>query len=157
MIVNEGDWEARLESNKTAYAVQFVERSQFIAQHPPGTPPSQFVDALNLNTGNSLSPSERDALVAELTANNTTQGRAAVLRKVAEHAEFTRREFNSAFVLTQYFGYLRRNPNDAPDNNFNGYDFWLAKLNQFNGDFRTAEMVKAFITSGEYRARFGQL
>jgi len=55
----------------------------------------------------------------------------------------------------EYFGYLRRNPNDPPDNNFNGYDFWLNKLNQFNGDFLRAEMVKAFISSAEYRQRFG--
>ena len=55
----------------------------------------------------------------------------------------------------EYFGYLRRNPDDAPDNNRSGYDFWLAKLNQFNGNFVQAEMVKAFITSDEYRQRFG--
>jgi hypothetical protein len=64
-------------------------------------------------------------------------------------------EFNRAFVLMQYFGYLRRNPNDAPDVNFDGYNFWLNKLNQFNGDFKAAEMVKAFLTSMEYRQRFG--
>jgi len=57
-------------------------------------------------------------------------------------------------VLMQYFGYLRRNPNDAPDADFSGYNFWLAKLNQFNGNYIQAEMVKAFITSGEYRQRF---
>jgi hypothetical protein len=50
---------------------------------------------------------------------------------------------------------LRRNPNDAPDGNFAGYDFWLNKLNQANGNFIQAEMVKAFLTSGEYRKRFG--
>ena len=55
----------------------------------------------------------------------------------------------------QYFGYLRRNPGDPPDSDFTGYDFWLTKLNQFNGDFQKAEMVKAFISSGEYRQRFG--
>jgi hypothetical protein len=60
-----------------------------------------------------------------------------------------------AFVQVEYFGYLRRNPNDAPDNNFNGYNFWLNKLNQFGGDFQQAEMVKAFIESPEYRQRFG--
>jgi hypothetical protein len=36
-----------------------------------------------------------------------------------------------------------------------GYNFWLQKLNEFNGDFRRAEMVKSFLVSGEYRARFG--
>jgi hypothetical protein len=56
----------------------------------------------------------------------------------------------------QYFGYLRRNPNDPPEPglNFDDYNFWLSKLNQFNGNFVNAEMVKAFITSGEYRQRF---
>jgi hypothetical protein len=56
----------------------------------------------------------------------------------------------------QYFGYLRPNPTDAPDNNDNGYQFWLTKLKNFNGDFQKAEMVKAFISSSEYRSRFGQ-
>jgi hypothetical protein len=50
----------------------------------------------------------------------------------------------------QYFGYLRRDPDDA------GYQFWLGKLNQFGGDYIRAEMVKAFITSSEYRDRFAQ-
>ena len=77
------------------------------------------------------------------------------LRKVAENQTLAQQEFNRAFVLMQYFGYLRRNPNDAPDSDFSGYTFWLMKLNQFNGDYQKAEMVKAFITSTEYRQRFG--
>ncbi|PYS98607.1 MAG: hypothetical protein DMF65_10195 [Acidobacteria bacterium] len=61
----------------------------------------------------------------------------------------------------QYFGYLRRNPDDVgfdgkPDPTFSGFNFWLSKLDQFNGNFVQAEMVKAFITSIEYRQRFGQ-
>jgi len=56
----------------------------------------------------------------------------------------------------EYIGYLRRSPNDPPDGNFDGYNFWLTKLNQFNGDFLQAEMVKAFLSSIEYRQRFGQ-
>jgi len=68
----------------------------------------------------------------------------------------------------QYFGYLRRNADNPPDNNFSGYDFWLTKMNQFTlagedarddrvaaARVRRAEMVRAFIISGEYRARFG--
>ena len=54
----------------------------------------------------------------------------------------------------QDFGYLRRNPNDPQDSDYTGYKFWLDKLNQF-GNFVDAEMVKAFITSTEYRQRFG--
>ena len=62
---------------------------------------------------------------------------------------FYNSELNRAFVQFEYFGYLRRDPDDA------GYAFWLGKLNQFNGDFVAAEMVLAFISSPEYRARFG--
>ncbi|HWN08488.1 MAG TPA: hypothetical protein VNO50_04305, partial [Pyrinomonadaceae bacterium] len=66
-------------------------------------------------------------------------------------------ELNRAFVLMQYFGYLRRNPDAAPEPglNFDGYNFWLNKLNQFNGNYIAAEMVKAFISADEYRHRFG--
>ena len=78
-----------------------------------------------------------NALVTQLTANNTTQGRADVLRAVVDNAVFQTKEFNRAFVLMQYFGYLRRNPNDAPDSDFSGYTFWLNRLNTFNGDFRS--------------------
>ena len=68
---------------------------------------------------------------------------------VAENAEFARREFNAAFVLMQYFGYLRRGPDEE------GFNFWLAKLEQFGGNYVNAEMVKAFISSDEYKRRFG--
>jgi hypothetical protein len=64
---------------------------------------------------------------------------------------------NEAFVLMQYFGYLQRNPYDPPEStlDYSGYNFWLGKLNQFNGDYIAAELVKAFISSSEYRQRFG--
>ena len=80
-----------------------------------------------------------------------------MLRAVAENEQLAQQEFNRAFVLMQYFGYLRRNPNDPPEAalNFDGYDFWLNKVNQLNGDYVQAEMVKAFLTSIEYRRRFG--
>ena len=74
---------------------------------------------------------------------------------MAENATLNTQEFNRAFVLLQYIGYLRRNPNETPDSDYTGYDFWLTKLNQFNGNFVNAEMVKAFINSVEYRQRFG--
>jgi uncharacterized protein (TIGR03118 family) len=89
----------------------------------------------------------RDSLVAGLNA--ATETRATVLRKISEVEELQNREFNRAFVTMEYFGYLRRDPDTA------GFNFWLNKLNAFNGSFINAEMVKAFITSAEYRQRFG--
>ena len=123
---------------------------------------AQYVDVLNANTfdprapglGGALTQAERDQLVADL--NQSKKTRAEVLRAVAENAEFSRRQSNKAFVLMQYFGYLRRNPNAQPDGDFSGYNFWLGKLDEFNGNFVAAEMVKAFVTSIEYKQRFGQ-
>jgi uncharacterized repeat protein (TIGR01451 family) len=156
IIVGQGNWQQQIDANKQAYVLEFVQRPAFTTLYPASMTPQQFVDALNANTGNSLRAEERAALVSQLSANDTTQGRADVLRQVIDNAAFQAHEFNRAFVLMEYFGYLRRNPNDAPDANFDGYNFWLSKLNSFNGDFRRAEMVKAFINSAEYRKRFGQ-
>lgn len=155
IIVGQGTWEADLAANKLAYFNEFVQRPAFVAQYPASLNAAQFVDALNTNAGNALSTSERNALVAELAGNNTNAGRASVLRQIVDDADLKAAHLNRAFVLMEYFGYLRRNPNDAPDGDFAGYNFWLTKLNTFNGDFVKAEMVKAFITSLEYRARFG--
>ena len=142
-----------MESNKNAFAQEFVARRRFTDRYPQGMAAAQFVDALNANAGGALSQAERDALVAGLTGGAET--RASVVRKVAEDTDLQRAEFNRAFVLMQYFGYLRRDPNSGPDTNFDGYNFWLNKLNQFDGNFVRAEMVKAFISSAEYRTRFG--
>jgi hypothetical protein len=151
--VNDPGWEALLAANKEAFATEFVARPRFTTAFPQTLTAAQFVDALNQNADGALSPSERDQLVSELSSGAKT--RAQVLRTVAEDSDLKRNEFNRAFVLMQYYDYLLRNPNDQPDNNFDGYFFWLNKLNQFNGNFVEAEMVKAFITSGEYLHRFG--
>jgi photosystem II stability/assembly factor-like uncharacterized protein len=153
VVVGQPGAEQLLENNKQAFVNNFVQRSRFTTAFPVGMTPATFVDALNANAGNVLSPTERDQLINDLTSG--ARSRAQVLRAVAEDADLVNSETNRAFVLMQYFGYLRRNPNDAPDADHTGYDFWLGKLNQFNGNFVNAEMVKAFIVSGEYRQRFG--
>ncbi|HVF49574.1 MAG TPA: DUF4214 domain-containing protein [Pyrinomonadaceae bacterium] len=145
-------WEQQLETNTQNFLANFVARPQFIAQYPTAMSPEAFVAALDANTQGALSAAERDTLAASLRAGTLT--RAQVLRAVAEDEDLTRREFNRAFVLMQYFGYLRRNPDDPPNTDFSGYQFWLDKLNQHGGNYVSAEMVKAFIISGEYRARF---
>ena len=111
-------------------------------------------DSLNPGAGVALTPDERSKLIADLDQSKKT--RAEALRAVAENPEFSRRHTNRAFVLMQYFGYLRRNPNSAPDADFSGYNYWLGKLNEFNGHYINAERVKAFIDSSEYKKRFGQ-
>jgi hypothetical protein len=76
--------------------------------------------------------------------SSNTIARAQAVRQVAEDPDLYNAESNRACVLAQYFGYLRRNPDDLPDSDYTGYDFWLQKLNQFHGDYIGAEMVKAF-------------
>jgi choice-of-anchor B domain-containing protein len=151
-----GSWAALLEANKNSFAQEFAARPRFADAFPQGTTPEQFVDTLNANAGGVLSAEERASLVNELSADNTTAGRARVLRKVAEDQTLKDAEKNKAFVLMQYFGYMRRNPNEGQDTDFRGYNFWLTKLETHGGDYRGAQMVESFITSIEYRARFGQ-
>ena len=160
VVVGVGNWQAQLEANKQAFALAFVTRPRFINAFPTTLTPAQFVDTLFANGAVTPSATDRDAAIAVFpsalnTADNAARARA--LRLVAENSQLKNLELNKAFVLMQYFGYLRRNPNDPPEAglDFAGYNFWLAKLNQFGGNFVNAEMVKAFIVSSEYRQRFG--
>jgi len=158
VIVLQTGWEQLLENNKQAFFADFVQRLRFTTALPTSLTPAQFVDQLNQNAGNVLSASERTTAINLFSgAGNTanTSARAQALRQVAEDQDLKTAEFNRAFVLMEYLGYLRRNPNDPQDGDYSGFDFWLTKLNQFNGNYINAEMVKAFLTSLEYRARFG--
>jgi hypothetical protein len=159
VVVGQSGWQAMLENNKQNFAGQFVRRTRFSTALPGTMTPAQFVDKLDQNSGGFLSLSQRATAIglfggANDTANTTA--RAQALRQVAENQALYIAEFNRAFVLTEYFGYLRRNPNEGLDSDYSGYEFWLNKLNAFNGNFVNAEMVKAFITSSEYRSRFLQ-
>ena len=152
VVVGKPNWEGILANNKAAYANDFVSRARFTAAYPSSMSPLDFVNALNGNAGNPLSPSERDILINELTSGAKT--RAQVVRAVAEDPDLVSAEKNKAFVLMQYLGYLRRDPNSGPDTNYSGYEFWLQKLNSQGGDFHAAQMVRAFVTSLEYLNRF---
>jgi uncharacterized repeat protein (TIGR01451 family) len=155
--VGVGDWQRQLDENKAAYASEFVARTRFRADFPAGMTADEFVSKLDARAGGVLSADERAQLVALLGQTPADeQKRAQVLRLLAEDADLRQLETKRAFVLMQYYGYMRRNPDDPQDTNFAGWKFWLDKLNEFNGNFVKAEMVKAFITSDEYRKRFGQ-
>ena len=158
LIVGQSGWETVLENNKRAFALDFVQGPSFLDRYPTGMEPAQFVDRLFANAGFTPSGTDRNAAIAEfgsVTNTNDIAARARALRDIAENPILISQEFNRAFVLMEYFGYLRREPNDLLDPGYAGYDFWLTKLNQFNGDFQKSEMVKAFISSTEYRQRFG--
>nr|MBA2502305.1 S8 family serine peptidase [Pyrinomonadaceae bacterium] len=170
VVVNQAGWEQKLEENKQQFARDFVQRAEFVARHPAGMSAQAFVDTLyqTAGLGTTRTESERQAAITAYGAGDV-EGRARALRAVAESNLFFRKEFNKAFVLMQYFGYLRRSPDEGQDaGSFAGYDFWLTKLNTESGDttrFNTidellqptkrAGMVEAFVITGEYRRRFG--
>ena len=145
IVVGQGDWQQELAANKRAFIESFVGRAAFQAAWGRISD-TGYVDALVANTRVSFSAEEREALVSGLGTGALT--RADVLLRVAENDGFVTARRNQSFVMMQYFGYLRRDPDES------GHGFWLQKLNHFNGNFEQAEMVKAFINSGEYRARF---
>jgi len=158
VIVGQGNWQQQLETNKQAFTLEFVQRARFLTKYPTTLTPTQFVNQLFANAGVTPSPADLATAIAEFgsaTNSSDVAARSRALRDVAENPTLNTQELNRAFVLMEYFGYLRRNPNDLPDTDYTGYDFWLTKLNQFNGNFINAEMVKAFISSNEYRQRFG--
>ena len=161
VVVGQTGWETVLENNKQAFALEFVQRPRFIGAYPINFTPAVFVNVLFNEAGVTPSSTDRNAAIGEFGSATDTRdvaARARALRDVAENATLVRNEFNRAFVLMEYFGYLRRDPNDGPYlglPDYSGYDFWLTKLNLFGGNYINAEMVKAFITSSEYRQRFG--
>ncbi|HEU4711828.1 MAG TPA: NF038122 family metalloprotease [Pyrinomonadaceae bacterium] len=161
IVVNDQLSPTVINNNKQAFVNEFVNRSEFRAIYE-GLNDTQYVDKLFQTTGVTPSSADRNALIAEA---GTAGGRASVLFKVVDgtttinsdgHLQFNTTygkafydaQFNAAFVQIEYFGYLLRDPDDA------GYAFWLGKLNQF-GNWVDAQMVLAFISSPEYRSRFG--
>jgi len=92
--------------------------------------------------------SQRSSLIAHYHSGaDLNQSRALVLSDIAGNSTFSQAQYNKAFVLSEYFGYLQRNPDTG------GYDFWLNVIsNQEVGNYRG--MVCAFITSDEYQRRF---
>ena len=151
VVVGQAGWQERLAANKRQAAEVWVARAEF-QQRFGSLSNEQYVDALFQNAGVQPSAAERNALVQDLVGGAET--RATVLRKVADNAEFRRREQNPAFVLMQYFGYLHRNPDEGPDSDLSGFNHWRQKLDDNGGDFHKAEMVRAFIEATEYRNRF---
>jgi hypothetical protein len=145
VVVGVGDWTERLAANQQAFLEAWVQRAQFQSTYGALTNEG-YVNTLISHTGVSFSQSEHDGLVSGL--NRGTSTRAEVLRQIAGNEDFVTAKRNGAFVMMQYFGYLRRDPDES------GYEFWRNKLNEFNGDFERAEMVKAFLVSSEYRQRF---
>ncbi|MEO8435581.1 MAG: DUF4214 domain-containing protein [Pyrinomonadaceae bacterium] len=141
----------QLEAQKAAFAEGFVQRTEFLVKYQAYATAETFVDALLQNvqqgSGVNLGNQRETLLAAYNTGGSMTQGRALVMQTVADNALLKKAEYNAAFVLTEYFSYLRRDP--EPE----GYAFWLNVLTTADvGNYQG--MVCSFITSAEYQQRF---
>jgi subtilisin family serine protease len=153
-----GQTPAEVFAKKAAFTNLFVQRAEFTNAYGPLTN-AQYVAALmgrySLNSITTPDPAQPDGLqkVTLTTADLTNQlnaamlTRAQILRAIADSDQVFNLEFNQAFVAMQYYGYLRRTPEQA------GYNAWLNYLNANPTDSRT--MVNGFVNSIEYRLRFG--
>ncbi|HMF57612.1 MAG TPA: ScyD/ScyE family protein [Pyrinomonadaceae bacterium] len=141
---------AGTDADRKAFSEAFVQRGEFLASYPAGMNGSDFINALlnsiKQNSGVDLS-AKRQELASEYVNENTqAASRARVLRKLIGYSEYSNAEYNRAFVLSEYFGYLQR------DSDAGGYSFWLNVLNNREpGNYRG--MVCSYITSAEYQQR----
>jgi len=134
----------QLQATTNQFADRFVARPEFLQEYPANMTPSDFVNRLFDMARLVSHDTEREQEIEAMT--NSGKTRAQVLLDLIDIQEFSQREFNGAFVLMQYFGYLRRDPDQG------GYDYWLNVLNNKEPD-NYRGMVCAFITSREYQER----
>jgi hypothetical protein len=132
---------AQLETAKVSFVNDFTNRPAFTAQYS-SLSNSEYVNQLFQTAGVELP--NRQALIDSLNTGTTT--RAQALRQIVESNEVSAKYFNQAFVVMEYFGYLRRDPDAL-------YQNWIQVLDQ-TGDSR--HMVEGFVNSIEYRNRFAQ-
>jgi hypothetical protein len=107
--------------------------------------PAAYVDRLVSNAGFSIDPRERTALIDGLATGKET--RASVLMRILEHPQFLEKEQYRSLVALYYFGYLRRNPDDPPDGDLRGFEFWLQDLERHHDP---SKLSSAFKVTGEY-------
>ena len=144
---------AILDAAKNAFAQRFVQRAEFTTKYQNAMTAEAFVDALLQSvrtSGVELSGERVNLIDAYHGGADLIASRALVVRTIADNTVFKQAHYNSAFVLTEYFSYLRR------DFDRRGYEFWLNVLNNGDpGNYRS--MVCAFITSAEYQRRFSSV
>ena len=146
LFIGAGGWQEQREINRAALLNDWINTTAF-KQLYDGKSNDEVVDTLLRNAGLEWTAGDRYLLIKGLDSG--TQSRQTALLAVVEDRDFYRREFNTAYVLVQYFGYLRRNPDDAPDFDLKGLNFWRDRLDGW-GDYRT--ISRAFIESTEYQA-----
>jgi hypothetical protein len=147
VVASSPDELPKLEVNLNQFAKHWVEHPEIQLLYKPLTNEG-FVDKLTANAGITLEPEARTTFIDRLTSGAYT--RAQVLLEFVNNREFAKKEENRSLVLLHYFGYLHRNPDDPPDNDLSGFNFWIRELEQ-SGE--TSRLPRGFMASGEYEHR----
>jgi len=133
-----------LEANLRQLANEWIQRPKFEAVYKSMNNDG-YVDALLNNASITLAPVERSAYVDKL--NRGELKRADVLLDLVNRQPFMEKQDARSLLLLHYFGYLHRNPDDAPDNNWDGFNYWL-KVIKTPGD--NGKLAQIFMASFEY-------
>ncbi len=139
--------DALLEENLKRFVAGWVERPQFKERYD-GMSDQAFVEAITANAGLGLAAAERTDMVDKLRRRSAI--RAEMLLSVAKNKDFIAKHQTRSLVLLHYFGYLRRNPEDPPDGNLNGFNFWIKEV-ETTGEVE--RLPRAFMSSGEYASQ----
>ena len=138
----------QLLASTQTFASRFVLRQDFKNAYPDAMSNADFVNKLFDSAELMNNQAQRDAAIAAM--NSGAKSRAQVLLDLIEIEDFKQREYNPSFVLMQYFGYLRRDPDQG------GFDFWLNVLNNQEPN-NYQGMICSFLTSREYQQRFSPI
>jgi hypothetical protein len=144
VMIGYGDEQSKLDANLRQFANHWVERAKFLALYKTLSNDG-YVDALITNAGITLDPAERAGFVDKLNRGETR--RADVLLDIVNSRPVIEKQEVRSLVLLHYFGYLHRNPADPPDNNLNGFNYWVKEV-ETSGD--NSGLARAFTTSFEY-------
>jgi hypothetical protein len=148
------NFNSEIEDSRLALALAFVQRSEFQRRYPTTMKAGEFVDQLLANLGQRAgvdAKAERPILIGLFDGMNS--GRAVILARLASQASVVDAHYNEAFVLLQYFGYLRRDADES------GLNFWVNSLKSkpLRDPAAARYVVCSFLTSTEYQNRFGMI
>ena len=145
------------QQNKAAYLSDFTNKNEFKALYgqylssngATATDASGFVNALCNKAG--ITPATKQDLIDKLANGTRTPAQTVeAFILTPEMSGIGTKFYDRGFITMQYFGYLRRDPEQG------GFDFWVGQLMGPNAphkqDYRF--MVGGFLQSDEYHFRF---
>jgi subtilisin family serine protease len=151
---------AEQRQSKDAYLLNFVQSMEFrfmYGQYLDGangnsltsSDPAGFVNALCAKSG--IIPASKQSLINNLQSGARTPAQTVEdFILTPEMSAVGTKFYDRGFITMQYFGYLRRDPEQA------GFDFWQQQLIGVSAPHRQDYrfMVGGFLQSDEYRFRF---